>query len=342
MTGKIRFVAALAAALMASQPAFAATDVTIGELDWPGAVVVADVLEVVMTDYLDAKVSTITATEAALYEAMSKGDGAVDVVADMWSDHQGEVLRAYVYPGGKESIALNKTPYLGEAAIFVPTYVVEKHGVQNLTDLAKPEVAKLFDIDGTGKGQMWIGAEGWESTNRFMVRLKTAGVSPNFELLTVDQAAFLAKLKAAYEREQPIAFYYWTPEWIFDAYKLTKLKEPEFNGYTTDNEKGTDRYNPNGCYTFFQPATRPDWLEASSISCSEPPTRVHVAYSRSLEQRDPKIARFLSQVVFDVNTVGKWIREVSEEKKDPIQVAKDWIAQNKDVVEGVWLKGIDR
>jgi len=341
MKAAFRLVAALAGTLVMSQPAFSTTDVVIGELDWPGAVVIADVLEVVMTDYLDAKVSSITATEAALYEAMNKGDGSVDVVADMWSDHQGEVLRKYVYPGSRETIILNKTPYLGEAAIFVPTYVSEKYNVKSLADLAKPEVAKLFDIDNAGKGQLWIGAEGWESTNRFMVRMKSSGVAQNFDLMTVDQTAFLAKFKAAYDRGQPIAFYYWTPEWIFDTYKLTKLEEPAFDGFATEDEKGADRYNPKGCYTFYQPATRPDWLEASSITCAEPSTRVHVAYSKALANRAPKIAQFLAQVSFEANTVGRWIRETSVDKKDPMAVARDWVAQNPQIVKDVWLKGID-
>lgn len=341
MKSTFRVAAALAGALVISQPVFAATDVVIGQLDWPGATVIADVLELVMTDHLDAKVSSITATEAAMYESMNKGDGAVDIVADMWTDHLGEQMKKYVYPGSRETIILNKTPYLGTEAIFVPNYVVEKYNVKSLSDLAKPEVAKIFDIDGTGKGQLWIGAEAWESTNRNMVRMKSYGVTPNFDLLTVDQAAFLAKFKAAYDREQPIVFYYWTPEWIFDAYKLTKLEEPAFDGFATDDAKGTERYNENGCYKFYQPATRPDWLEAGSITCAEPPTRVNVAYSKALAERAPKIAQFLSQVTFDVDTINKWIRETSVDGKDPMAVAKDWIAQNPQIVKDVWLKGIE-
>src|SRR5690606_20101312 len=149
---------------------------------------------------------------------------------------------------------LNDTPYLGTEGIFVPTYVAEEHGVTKLADFAKPEVAALFDSDGNGKGELWAGAIGWESTNHSQVRGKSYGFDQYFEYTTVDTPVFLAQLKAAYEARKPIAFYYWTPEWIHAAFDLTKLEEPEFDGYATESAKGTDRYKEDGCYTFYQPA----------------------------------------------------------------------------------------
>jgi glycine betaine/proline transport system substrate-binding protein len=329
----------IAASLAIIQPAFAKTNVVIGELSWTGAEVVADVLAQVMTQNLDASVTTIAATESALYESMNKGDGSVDVVPDMWTDHLGQQMKAYVLPGGRQSVFLNKKPYFGTEGIFIPTYVAEQYNIHNLSDLARPEIAKIFD-NGTGKGQLWVGAEGWESTNRQMVRVKSYGIASRFELTTVDHAVFLAQLKAAYEKKKPIAFYYWTPEWVFAAYQLTRLAEPPFDGFTTDDAKDTDRYNPKGCYTFYQPATRSDWLTASSIKCSEPPTRVHVAYSRALAQRAPKVAQFLSQVTFDADTVNAWILAVEVDKKDPAIIAKNWIAANRAKIQDVWLMGV--
>lgn len=327
------------ASLAILQPALAKTDVVIGELSWTGAEVIAAVLGQVMTQNLDVSVSTIAATESALYESMNKGDGSVDVVPDMWTDHLGQQMRAYVLPGSRETVLLNKKPYLGTEGIFIPTYVAEKYNIRNLSDLAKPEVAKIFD-NGTGKGQLWIGSEGWESTNRQMLRAKSYGIAANFELTTVDHAVFLAQLKAAYENRKPIVFYHWTPEWVFAAYKLTQLAEPPFDGFTTDDAKGTDRYNPKGCYTFYQPAMRSDWLAASSIKCSEPPTRVHVAYSRALALRAPKVGRFLSQVALDAKSVNEWIYAVEVDKKDPAIVAKNWIGANQVEIQSVWLSGI--
>lgn len=318
----------------------AKTTVTIGELDWPGARAIEQVLKQVMTTYLDADVGTIAAAQEALYEALDKGDNSVDVVADMWTDHLPQQMKNYVLPGSRQTIILNDKSYLGTEGIFVPSYVADELGVKKLADLAKPEVAKLFDSDGNGKGEMWAGAVGWESTNHTEVRGKTYGFDKTMEYTTVEQAVLLAQLKDAYESKKPLAFYYWTPEWIHAAYKLTQLEEPPFDGYTMDSAKGTERYNANGCYTFYQPAERNDWLEASSISCGQPPTRVNIAHSKALAERAPQISQFLKQVTLDADVVNQWILAMEVDKKPVEQVASDWIAANKDTVEGVWLKGV--
>jgi glycine betaine/proline transport system substrate-binding protein len=332
-------LAAISLAAMAIA-AEAKTTVTIGELDWPGARAIEQVLKQVMETHLDADVATIAAAQEALYEALDKGDNSVDIVADMWTDHLPQQMKNYVLPGGRETIILNATPYLGTEGIFVPTYVVEEHGVKKLEDLAKPEVAKLFDSDGNGKGEMWAGAVGWESTNHTEVRGKTYGFDKTMEYTTVEQAVFLAQLKDAIDNKKPIAFYYWTPEWIHAAYKLTKLEEPEFNGYAAESAKGSERYNAEGCYKFYQPSERNDWLEASSIACGQPPTRVNIAHSKALAERAPQISQFLKQVTLDGDTVNQWILAMEVDKKPVEQVASEWIAANKDTVEGVWLKGV--
>jgi len=330
-----------AASLMAlSSTASAQTTVTIGELDWPGSRAIEKVLSQVMEANLDVKVETISAAQEALYEALDKGDGSVDVVADMWTDHLPQQMANYVVPGSRETILLNQTPYLGTEGIFVPAYVATEMGVTKLSDLAKPEVAALFDADQNGKGEMWAGAVGWESTNHTAVRGKTYGFDQTMEFTTVDQAVVLAQIADAIAAEKPIAFYYWTPEWIHAAYELHMLEEPEFDGYAAESAKGTERYKADGCYAFYQPAERNDWLEASRIACRQPPTRVHVAHSRALAERAPKVSKFLQQVVLDADTVNGWILATEVDKTPVDEVARAWIQANPDIVNGTWLAGI--
>jgi glycine betaine/proline transport system substrate-binding protein len=332
---------AAASALALAAAAQAGPTVTIGELDWPGARAIETVLAQVLEEYLDADVQTIAAAQEALYEALDRGDGSVDVVADMWVDHLPQQMAKYVLPGSRETIILNETPYLGTEAIFVPAYVAEELGVTKLADLARPEVAALFDSDGNGKGELWAGAVGWESTNHTLVRAKTYGFDRTMEFTTVEQAVFLGQLADAIAARRPVAFYYWTPEWIHAAYDLRPLEEPPFDGYATESARGTDRFKEDGCYTFYQPGERDDWLEASSISCGQPPTRVHVAHSRALAERAPEVSRFLRQVVLDAETVNAWILATEVDQRPVVEVAREWIAAHPDIVKGVWLAGIE-
>ncbi len=342
MLSNLKYAGLVAATLMAfGGIAEAKTKVVIGTLEWPGSTAIETVLSEVMTRYLDAEVETISAAQEALYETLDKGDGAADIVADMWTDHLGAQMKNYVLPGGKQSIILNQTPYLGTEGIFVPSYVADEMGVETVADLAKPELAKLFDSDGNGKGEIWAGEVGWESTNHTQVRAKSYGFEKTMESTTVATAAFLTQLKDAIAQKKAVAFYYWTPEWIHAAYKLTKLGESEFNGYTTESAKGTERYNEKGCYTFYQPSERNDWLEASTITCGQPPTRVHIAFSKALNDRAPKIGQFLRQVTLNAADVNAWILAMEVDKKDVKDVAKAWVDANKAKIEGEWLKGVN-
>lgn len=331
---------AAASILAITAAAKAETSVVIGELDWAGSRAIEQVLAQVMTEYLDAEVSTIAAAQEALYEALDKGDGTADIVADMWTDHLPAQMKNYVVPGSRETIILNEEPYLGTEGIFVPQYVVEEHGVTSLADLAKPEVAALFDSDGNGLGELWGGSVGWESLGHTQVRARSYGFEDKIELTTVEQAVALAQLKDAIERKRPIAFYYWTPEWIHAAYDLHKLEEPEFTGYTMESAEGTDRYSADGCYTFYQPGERSDWLEASDIQCAQPPTRVHIAHSSALAERDPKISQFLRQVKLDADDVNQWILDMEVDGKDVQTVASEWIDANRETIENEWLAGV--
>lgn len=342
MLKRLKLVGLAAASLIAfaAVTAEAKTKVVIGELDWAGSRAIEQVLKQVMEQYLDAEVATIAAAQEALYEAMDKGDGTADIVADMWTDHLPAQMKNYVLPGGRQTIILNKTPYLGTEGIFVPQYVVDQHSVKALSDLAKPDVAKLFDSDGNGKGEMWAGSVGWESLGHTQVRAKSYGFDKTMELTTVEQAVALAQLKDAIERKRPIAFYYWTPEWVHAAFKLHKLEEPEFTGYTADSAKGTERYNANGCYTFYQPGERNDWLEASDIKCGQPPTRVNIAHSKALAERDPKLSKFLTQVSLSADDVNQWILDMEVNGKSVEEVAKAWIEANRAKIENEWLAGV--
>lgn len=342
MLSRLRMAGLAAASVVAvaATAADAKTKVVIGELDWAGSRAIEQVLNQVMTEYLDAEVSTIAAAQEALYEALDKGDGSADIVADMWADHLPTQMKNYVLPGGRQTIILNKTPYLGTEGIFIPKYVADEHGVKALADLAKPEVAKLFDSDGNGLGELWAGSVGWESLGHTQVRAKSYGFDKTMELTTVEQAVEVAQLKDAYENKRPIAFYYWTPEWIHAAYELQKLEEPEFTGYTMDSAKGTDRYKADGCYTFYQPAERNDWLEASDIKCGQPPTRVFIAHSKALAERDPKISQFLTQVTLNADDVNQWILEMEVNGKPVEEVAKAWIDANRAKIESEWLAGL--
>ena len=79
-----------------------------------------------------------------------------------------------------------------------------------------------------------------------------------------------------------------------------------------------------------------DWLETSTFTCASQNAEIYVAYSLSLEERNPPVARFLSQIQLDPNTVNQWLLQIGRDEMDPVDVAETWIAENMDIVNA-WI-----
>jgi len=81
-----------------------------------------------------------------------------------------------------------------------------------------------------------------------------------------------------------------------------------------------------------------NWLEVSEFECEGSANSVYIAYSSSLEDRNPAVAAMLSRMQLTGDEVGLWINEMFENKRDPAEVAQEWIADNQDLVNS-WVKG---
>ncbi len=310
----------------------------IAELSWDGALAIAHVLKAIIETRLGGKADLLLADQAIVFAAMDKGDGGIDVHPDLWMPNQAGFWNRYIAEGSRESIVVNK-PYHAKQGLFVPRYVQTRFGIKSVHDLSRPEVARLFDSDGDGKGEFWSGAPGWAATNIEKVKAKSYGYAKYFAPLEVPVATFQDKLKADYRRKRPVLFYYWTPEWLHAVYDLVMLEEPPFDGYAMEGKRSDPHYNPRGCWKMYQPKEKADWYEASRITCAWPEAQVYIAYSTSLTRRAPRIARFLSQATLTADQVGHWITAMTVEDQEPAEMARAWIAAHADTVNG-WLQGI--
>lgn len=319
--------------LGASQGVYAKETIVIGELNWDAAVAIEHVLKGVLEENFDVDVEFIAADQAAIWAAMDAGKGSVDVFPDIWTTLQDQAWKKYVLPGGDESVKANKVPYLGSDGFFIPGYIQDEYGVKTVYDLAKPEIAKLFDSDGDGVGEYWPGASGWELVKTNQIKAKSYGFDKYFTPVVVTDAILKAQLKNAYRKKEGLLFYYWAPEWIHYAYDLRKLEEPEFTGYSNDRKKDNKDYNPDGCYSY---EDTDNWLEDSSIECAYPITPVHIGYTATLETRVPKVAKFLSNVTLDDGVVSQWLFAMSN-GEDVQDVTEEWVENNPEII-ATWLR----
>ena len=309
----------VAGALMLASTAVQANEkITLSDLSWNGARAIGQVLKAIITGPMggEAEIVQGMSQHAVIFAGMDKGDGSIDVHTDLWMPNNQALWDEFI--DGTQTVDHND-PYKGTSNIYVPSYMTDK--VKSIEDLKKPEVAAMFDTDGDGLGEYWAGDVTWASTKRWQIKFKSYGLDGLWEPNIVSADTFKAGLAAAYSAGKPQLFYYWTPEALHVQYELSALEEPaRFEGceeVDLDSE---------------------DWLEVSHFECVIADNDIYVAFSKSLWDRNPAVAKMLKNVSFSGDEINGWIVEIFENKRDPQIVAEEWIDDNRELVDS-WIDG---
>ena len=72
-----------------------------------------------------------------------------------------------------------------------------------------------------------------------------------------------------------------------------------------------------------------DWLEKSKAATAWDISYFQVGYATSLTESRPEVAEFLSRFVVTPEEATAMSYAVEVDRKDPADVAADWIAQNE-------------
>ncbi|MGI9374153.1 MAG: glycine betaine ABC transporter substrate-binding protein [Hyphomicrobiales bacterium] len=295
-----------------------AADVVIGVPNWPSVRVTAHVLKVVMEDNLGLEVELQNGTNPVVFEAMDSG--AMHVHPEVWMPNQVNLNNKFVKE--KKTVKMNPNGVAGDQAMCVTKGTAERTGIVNLSELSNPDMAKNFDTDGDGKGEIWIGAAGWASTNVEKIRAKSYGFSETMKLKEMDETLALAEVDNAVAQKKNIVFFCYTPHHMFALHDLVILKEPAY-----DEAK----------WKVIQPTDDPEWLEKSEAPVAWNTAYLHIHFAAALEEKNPAAAKLLSQVKLDTDTVSAMTYALVVEKQDPAEFAKKWVGENSSTVDS-WLK----
>ena len=299
--------------------AFAQSKVTIGEPSWPGAKIMANIIGQVITTRLGGEVGYSPGANAVIFEAMDGGRGDIDVHPDVWLPNQSSFTDEYV--DQKNTVALSSGSYKGESGFCTPTYMANDHNIKSVFDLGTPEAQKLFDSDGSGKGEIWVGAAGWASTNVHKVKVRDYGIETFLEPTTEDETVFYARLKDLVAEKKGVVFYCYKPHYVHALYDLIIIEEPEF-----DSDQ----------YTIVQPDQDAEWYEKSKITTGDQVKTVRVAHSKSLESRNPAAASFLANINMDSDELSKLTYQVVVQEQEIESTVSKWIDANSKLVDS-WL-----
>ena len=208
-----------AAAMSTFGSAAFAADMVIGVPNWSSVRATAHVLKVVLEDNLGLEVERQNGTNPVVFEAMDSG--AMHVHPEVWLPNQANLENKFVKE--KKSVRQNPNGVNGDQAMCVTKSTAERIGIKDLAELSNPDMAKNFDSDGDGKGEIWIGAAGWASTNVEKIRAKSYGYAETMQLKEMDETLALAEVDNAVAQKKNIVFFCYTPHHMFALHELVIL-----------------------------------------------------------------------------------------------------------------------
>lgn len=293
--------------------------VKVAEPNWASGRAMAGLIKVVIEDKLGGKAELVPGTNAVIFKGMDRGKGEIDVHPDVWLPNQSNFTDEYV--DTNKTVKLSQGNYEGFSAFCAPKEFAAKHNIKTVFDLATPEIAKLMDRDGDGKGDIWVGAPAWASTKINSVKVRDYGITNFFNPIQAEEEVATASIGDAINKNEGFAFYCYAPHYNWFVFDMVRLEEPPH-----DPAK----------YDMKQPAEDPNWFDNSSVSSADKAKSIHVGYSSSLEARTPSVAAFLEKIDMDTDTVNNFTHEIVVKKRSSEEVAREWIAANPDRVDG-WL-----
>ena len=304
----------LASVLTLGSAAMAA-DIVIGEPNWPSGSGVAHLMKVIIEDNLGLTVELQSANNAVIFEAMDKG--SMHLHPEVNLPGQQNLYDTYVVEKG--SVVMNEHGIVGFQGICVDTATAQAQNVKTIEDLTDPDKAALFDSDGDGKGDMWIGAPGWASTKVEQIRAKSYGYDQVLNLTQSDETVAYAALDAAIDAGKSWLGFCYAPHYIFALYDVTILEEPPHDDANWDVKQPTDD---------------PNWLENSKAESAWAPISLHLMYQKALEESHPQVAQLFRNVNLDAEMESEMTKALVIDKMLPSDFAKEWIAAHPDQVIG--------
>jgi glycine betaine/proline transport system substrate-binding protein len=307
-------VAALVVGFATTGGAFAA-DIVIGVPNWPSVNATSNVLKVIFETSLGLSVELQNGTNPVIFEAMDKG--SMQIHPEVWLPNQQSLFDKF-----QAKLDKNANPAKAVQGICV-NKPAQDAGVKDISDLTDPAKAKLFDTNGNGKGEIFIGATGWASTAVERVKAKSYGYDQTMDLVELDEGVAYSQLETASKAGKAWAGFCYTPHHLFIINPdLAFLTEPAY-----DAKK----------WTVLQPDQDPDWLKKSSASVAWPPAYLQPVFSKAMEQKYPQAASVLKKMDLTERDISGFSFALVVDKKDPAEFAKSWVAANKTRVDS-WLK----
>jgi len=231
---------------------------------WSASELNVAVATILLQEELGYSVEKITVAEQAQWPAIAAGD--LHASLEVWpSGHMANVAEYIDEQNLVEDGGLLGP--VGRIGWYLPTYLLTDHpDLATWEGLATPEGAALFATAETGdQGQLLFGDPSWVTYEADII--ENLGLS--FQLVQAgSEEAIVSGLDAAYSRQDPLLFYFWTPHSIHAKYDLTRVALPDYSDecYATAESGGVDcDYPADNLFKIFWPSLQEEAPEAYAL-----------------------------------------------------------------------------
>ena len=279
--------------------------VVINENAWAGSTANVYIAKAVLEDELGCEVEVTKIAEIPVFQAMA--DGKVDVVLEDWQhvdEYEQYIEKAKtVVQGGPLGVE-------GHIGWFVPQYVMDENpefktweGLKGKEDVFNNEFLG-GDPSYVQKDKQLIEALGLDFKH------VTAGAEP----------AQVARWSQAYKQEEPVIFYWYTPQYLNQEYDLAEVKLPP---RTEANKDCKDDAKEGG--------------DPEQYKCEYDITIINKLFSKKFADSGSPAYDVLRKMKLTNDDQEQVAKAIAGDKQDPEEAGADWVADNQDKVQE-WLQ----
>jgi len=265
------------------------------------------------------------------YPALARGE--TDLWLDAWPTHDRAIDLASASEGGSP-IAL-ATPVTDTAiqGYRIDLKTAEEFDITSLADLADPEIAARFDLDGNGKADLMGCNESWPCATTIDRHIAAFGLADTVEQAQKNYDFQIRQTVERYDRGEPVLFYAWTPHAVnrlLDPGTKTRwLSVPEAIAI------GDDLGSP-----IPEPVERLAGCADDPCSTGFVAADIRPAARQEFLQRYPAISQLLDRLFVPIEDIEADLLVQYEGEESPETLrrrATEWIADNRTAIDR-WLE----
>ncbi|MCQ9427496.1 glycine betaine/L-proline ABC transporter substrate-binding protein ProX [Pseudomonas sp. LJDD11] len=252
---------------------------------------------------------------------LAVGFGDADFSVNLW-----DKLHASFYQKAGGDAAMIKAGDILPGVLqgyLIDKKTADAYNIKYITDLKKPEIAKLFDVDGDGKADLTGCNPGWGCELVIAHHMKAYELDKTVHVNQGSYFALMADTITRAKAGKPVLYYTWTPQWVagvlVEGKDVVWLEVPKTDLPGGDNSVNTQYQGKNLGFAV---------------------DKVEAVLNRKFAEKNPAALKFLSLVQIsaaDESAQNLKMQNGENKAADIRRHTQEWITAHRADFDG-WLQ----